>query len=123
MPVSVDPFKEIFGGDDVLLLPGLVELRPDDLQIIFKFYVVFLIFKQEPHENQFLVEIFSRLQNFNASSFLGFQVLHIENVGDERIGDLPGGIDFYEIGDVIVDRRKKLVLNGGLILLESFAWN
>ncbi len=105
MPVSVDSFKKVFGGDDVLLLPCFVEFRSHDLHIVFEFNFVLLVFEKEPNENKFLIEIFSRFQNFNPCSLFCFQVLHIENVGNKGIGHLPRRVDLDEIGDIIINRR------------------
>lgn len=123
MPISVDALKEIFCGDDVLLLPLVFEFRPDNLEVLFKLDLIFLVFEKEPDEDKFLVEILSWFEDFDFSTFLGFEIFHIQDVGDECIGHLPRGIDLNKVCKVVVDRGEKFVLNGGLILLECFAGN
>ena len=104
MPVPVNAFKEIFCGDDVLLLPLVFELGPDNLEVLFKLDLIFLVFEEEPDKDKFLVEIFSWFEDLDFSTLLSFDVFHIEYVGDESIGDLPGGVDLNEVCNIIIDR-------------------
>ena len=72
MPVSVDAFKEVFCGDDVLLLPLIFKLGPDNLEVLFKPDLIFLIFEKEPDEDKFLVKIFSGFKDLDFSAFFSF---------------------------------------------------
>lgn len=123
MPVPVDSFEKVFCGDDVLLLPLILEFGSDNLEILIKSKLIFLIFEEEPDKDKLLIKILSRFKDLDFGAFLSFNVFHIQDVGDECIGDLPRRVDFDKVCKVVVDRWEKFVLDRGLILFEGFAGN
>lgn len=72
IPISVNSFKEILCWNDILFLPSLTQFRSYNLQVIFKFYFIFLVFEKKPNKDKFLIKVFSWFEHFNFSSFFSF---------------------------------------------------
>lgn len=69
-----------------------------------------------------MIKIFCWLQNLHSCSLLSFQVFHIKNISNKGICYLPRRVDFDKVGNVIINRREKFVLDRWLIFLEGFTY-
>lgn len=91
------------------------------MQIFLEFYVFLLTFEQDPDKDQLLIKVLGGLEDFDSGPLFSLDTVHIKDIGNESIGNLPGRIDLYEVSNVIIDRRQNLILDWGLILFEGFA--
>lgn len=104
MPIPINSFEEILRRNDVFFLPSIIELGPDNLQVVLKQELLLFIFEQQPHEHKFLIEVLSRFKYLNSGALLGFEIFHIEYIGHKGIRHLPGRVHLNEIRNVIIDR-------------------
>lgn len=103
MPVSIYPLKKVFCWYNVFLLPSLTEFRSNHLKVVLKYDLIFLIFKKKPDKNKFLIKVLGWFEYFNFCSLFSFKVFHVKNIGNKSIGNLPWGVYFNEVGNVIID--------------------
>jgi len=127
LPVLAHPLEEVLGGDEVSVLPGLVEEGGlEAVQELVKGGVLSPLLQHQPHHHQLVVEVLRGPHDLHLLALLEPHLVHLQDLGDEGAGDLPGSLAVEEVSDVAVDVGEEGVLDravvlGEVLLLDGFA--